>query len=203
MSEFAPLLSLFVVGMTTALMPGPTFLMVSQIAMSRSRGQAMLAVLGIVTSGLLWASATLIGLAALFAALPWSQLVLQIAGGCYLINLGIRSWHQPALAEGSPVTAARGSAYLRGLMTDLLNPKCLAFFASIFALFVPSGSPLWIKVGAVGVVTVIGFTCYGAVAVLFSTAAVRNRYLALSRPIERVCGTVMLVFGLALLLARA
>ncbi|MBU6299503.1 MAG: LysE family transporter, partial [Alphaproteobacteria bacterium] len=109
MSAFAPLLSLFVVGMTTALMPGPTFLMVGQIAMNRSRGQAMLAVLGIVTSGVLWATGTLIGLAALFTALPWSQLVLQVFGGGYLINLGVQSWRQHALTERTP--AASGSAY--------------------------------------------------------------------------------------------
>ncbi len=198
MHAYMPLLSLFVVGTMTALVPGPTFLMVSQIAMSRSRGQALLAVLGIVTSGALWASATLVGLAALFAALPWSQLVLQIAGGCYLIHLGVQSWRHHGAVTAAP--APRGNAYLRGLMTDLLNPKCLAFFASVFALFIPPASALWIKIGAVGVIGGVGFTCYAAVAVLFSTAAVQRRYLALSRPIERVCGTVMLAFGLTMLL---
>lgn len=171
MSAFAPLLSLFAIGMTTALVPGPTFLMVSQIAMNRSRGHAMLAVLGIVTSGVLWASAALVGLAALFATVPWSQLVLQVAGGCYLINLGIRSWRSRAAKHEEAVVG--GSAYLRGLMTDLLNPKCLAFFASVFALCIPQASPLWIKIGSVGVVAAVGLTAYGAVAVLFSTAAVQ------------------------------
>lgn len=202
MSAFAPLLSLFAIAMTTALIPGPTFLMVSQIAMIRSRGQAMLAVLGIVTSGVLWASVTLVGLATLFAAAPWSQLILQIVGGLYLVNLGVQSWRGSVSNNGALTPAPPGSAYLRGLMTDLLNPKCLAFFASVFALCIPPASPLWIKMSAVGVVAVVGFTCYGAVALLFSTHTVQNRYIALSRPIERVCGTVMLLFGMTLLLAR-
>lgn len=51
--------------------------------------------------------------------------------------------------------------------------------------------------------TSVGFTCYAAVVLLFSTATVQRRYLALSRPIERVCGTVMLAFGLTMLLLGA
>lgn len=201
MMPVAPLLSLFAIGVPTALVPGPSFLVVSQIAMNRSRGQAMLAVAGIITSGIVWASATLVGLTALFAALPWSQTVLQLAGGCYLVYLGVQSWRsygsQP-VAAGAP----QGSAYRRGLLTDLLNPKCLAFFASIFALVIPGGSPLWLKLGAVGTVASVGLICYGAVAMLFSSPAIQRRYFYFSRTIERICGTVMMLLGVALLIGR-
>lgn len=201
MTSIAPLVSLFAIGLPTALVPGPSFLVVSQTAMNRSRAQALLAVAGIITSGIVWASATLIGLTALFAALPWSQIVLQLAGGCYLIYLGVQSWRsrgaQPAAAE-----APQGNAYLRGLLTDLLNPKCLAFFASIFALLIPGGSALWLKLGAVGTVASVGLICYGTVALLFSSPAVQRRYFSFSHMIERVCGTVMLLFGVALLVGH-
>jgi threonine efflux protein len=202
MTSIAPLVSLFAIGVPTALVPGPTFMVVSQIAMNRSRGQAMLAVLGIMTSGAAWACATLIGLTALFAALPWSQAVLQIAGGCYLVYLGIQLWRSHA-TSAPDVPAPDGSAYLRGLLTDLMNPKCLAFFASIFAICVPAGAPLWIKLGAVGTVVSVGLLCYGAVAMLFSISAIQSRYFSFRPIVERVCGTVMLLFGVAMLFGGA
>jgi threonine efflux protein len=189
--------------MIAAMTPGPSFLLVSQIAMSRSRGQAMLAVMGIVTSGVLWSSAALLGLAALFATVSWSHWVLQIAGGGYLINLGIQSWRNVVAGVREPAPAPRGGAFVRGLMTDLLNPKCLAFFASVLVLFIPRQSALWVKVGAVATVVTVGFTCYGAVAFLFSTVAVQNRFRAVRRHIERVCGTVMFFCGVALLLTHS
>jgi threonine efflux protein len=202
MTPFAPLISLVAVGIPMALVPGPTFLLVGQIAMNRSRRLAMLAVFGIVTSGILWASATLVGLAALFATWPWSQVVLRMAGGCYLIYLGIQSWRAHA-DPAAPTMSVQGNAYLRGLLTDLLNPKCLAFFGSVFSLFIPFAAPLWIKAAAVGTVASIGFFCYGAVAMLFSAPVVQARYLAFGRAIERACGTVMFGFGAALLLGHA
>ncbi|MDE2181602.1 MAG: hypothetical protein KGJ78_01135 [Alphaproteobacteria bacterium] len=48
------LVSPAMVGVPTALVPGLTFLMVGQIVMDRSRGDAMVAVLGIMTSRILW-----------------------------------------------------------------------------------------------------------------------------------------------------
>jgi threonine/homoserine/homoserine lactone efflux protein len=38
--------------------------------------------------------------------------------------------------------------------------------------------------------------------VLFSTEAVRKAYLALRRPIDRICGAILTAFGARLLLMR-
>ncbi|HLY55863.1 MAG TPA: LysE family transporter [Stellaceae bacterium] len=200
MSDWAPLVSLFAVGTAAAITPGPTFVTVSRIAVERSRMEALLAVAGAATSGVLWAGATILGLSAVFALWPWLETALRIAGGLYLIRLGILFWRSPkGGAEGEP-PAPGGNAYLCGLTTDLLNPKCLAFFASVFALFIRPEAPDWIRIGAVATVATVSLAVYGTVALMFSTGAARRAYLALRGTIERVSGTVMLGFGLRLLL---
>lgn len=41
--------------------------------------------------------------------------------------------------------------------------------------------------------------CYGLVAMLFSAARVKRGYMAMRRPIDRLCGALMAVFGVKLI----
>lgn len=202
MSTITPLLSLFVIGWAAAMIPGPTFFVIGQTAMEQSRKEALQAVAGAATSAVLWATAALVGTATLFAIYPSLERALQLAGGLYLIYLGIQFWRsartQPK-AAGAPA-ALQGNAYLRGLMTDLLNPKTLVFFGSVFVLVIKADSSLWIRAGAVAVTATVSLTWYGAVALFLSSGSVRTTFLAMRGAIERVCGTVMLAFGVNLLL---
>jgi threonine/homoserine/homoserine lactone efflux protein len=47
-----------------------------------------------------------------------------------------------------------------------------------------------------------GILVYGAMAMLFSTGPARSLYLAVRRPIDRVCGAIISTFGLRLMLHR-
>jgi threonine efflux protein len=202
MSAITPLLSLFAIGLAAAMIPGPTFFVVGQTAMERSRKEALQAVAGAATSAVLWATAALVGTATLFALYPSLERTLQLAGGLYLIYLGVQFWRsartQPK-ATSAPA-ALRGNAYLRGFMTDLLNPKTLVFFGSIFVLVIKADSPLWVRVAAIGVTATVSLTWYGAVALFLSSGSVRTRFLSMRNVIERVCGAVMFAFGVNLLL---
>ena len=202
MSAVTPLLSLFVIGLAAAMIPGPTFFIIGRTAMERSRKEALQAVAGAATSAVLWATAALVGTSTLFAIYPSFERTLQLAGGLYLIYLGIQFWRSARIRPkaASAPSALRGNAYLRGLMTDLLNPKTLVFFASIFVLVIKADSPLWIRAAAVVVTATVSLTWYGAVALFLSSGSVRTAFLSMRGAIERVCGTVMLAFGVNLLL---
>lgn len=203
---FLPLLSLAAVGYAAAITPGPTFVMLSTMAISQSRWHALMAVLGIVTSGLVWSTGTLLGLGLLFAWLPWLATALQIAGGGYLVWLGVQMWRHkagPASAVNLPGAMGLGAAWMRGFLTDVLNPKCLLFFGSIFAVFIHPDAPAAERIGAALTVTFVGLTWYGTVALLFSTETARRAYGRAQQAIARVSGTAMLVFGAKLLLMRA
>ena len=84
----------------------------------------------------------------------------------------------------------------------MLNPKALAYFGSIFVLVVPPNASIGVRCAAVAVVGADATFWYGLAAVLFSMPAVRKGYLALRRPIDRICGTIMIAFGAKLMMAR-
>ena len=112
-------------------------------------------------------------------------------------------------SDGDKPTATESSnqdrlsaAYVRGLLTNLSNPKSVVYFGSIFALFISPGTPLWVEATAVGIVLFDTVLWYGAVAALFSSAAVQRFYALVRRPVNRVAGAAMIGFGGRLMLAR-
>ena len=199
------LLSLLVVDLLAAISPGPNFVLVTQVAIHRSRRYAAAVVLGLVTANLIWCFAVLLGISTLFKLAPWLYGAIKFTGGAYLIYLGVSLWRsngdKPTDTE-SPVQNRLGAAYFRGLLTNLSNPKSVVYFGSIFALFMSPGTPLWVEAAAVGIVLFDTVLWYGAVAALFSSAAVQRFYARVRRPINRVAGAVMVGFGGRLMLAR-
>lgn len=201
MSYVALLASLFAVDMLAAMSPGPNFVLVTQTAIRRTRRHAAAVVAGFVTTNLLWCVAVLLGLTALFELAPWLYRGIRIAGGAYLIYLGISAWRSHA-AAAARVESSTSAAYIRGILTNLSNPKSVVYFGSIFALFMKPGTPVWVQLAGVAIVLANTVLWYGSVAALFSRTAVQRRYEALRRPINAVAGTVMAAFGVRLLLAR-
>lgn len=199
MTTVTLLLSLLVVDVLSILSPGPNILLVTQVAAERSRRQALWVSAGMAAAGVTWAALAMTGLAALFELLPSLQTGIRLAGAAYLIWIGFRllrstgGGSQPAVTAPIPAPGLRG--FLQGFATSLLNPKAAAYFGSIFVLFVPHAAPLWAKLAAVGIVGGNAVLCYGVVALLFSTDRVKAGYLALRRPIDRLCGLLMLGFG--------
>lgn len=204
------LLSLFAVDLLAAASPGPNFVVVTQAAVTRTRRYAAAVVSGIVTANLMWCFAVILGLSALFKLAPWLYGTIKFLGGAYLIYLGVRLWgsrgrvaeEEAAEEAGRSVRGSLGAAYIRGLLTNLANPKSVVYFGSIFALFMRPETPGWVQAAAVCVVVFDTVLWYGAVAALFSSGVVRRLYARIERPINRVTGAVMIGFGGKLVLAR-
>jgi threonine/homoserine/homoserine lactone efflux protein len=136
---------------------------------------------------------------------PSLQTALRLAGAAFLIYLGIMLWRTPAVASTTPSLAEGLTGrriLLRGFATGMLNPKALTYFATIFVLFVPADASLEWRFAALSVVVVDHVIVLGLASVLFSTETVRNGYLALRRPIDRICGAIIMAFGARLLLMR-
>ncbi len=199
------LLSLMAVDLLAAISPGPNFIVVTQAAIRHTRRHAVMVVLGIVTANLIWCGAVAFGLSALFKLAPWLYGAIKFMGRAYLIYLGVclcrNDGSTPTPSESS-LQSLLSAAYVRGLLTNLSNPKSVVYFGSIFALFMKPDTPVWVQVVAVGIVLFDTVLWYGAVAVLFSSSAVQRLYARIQRPINRLTGVVMVMFGARLMLAQ-
>jgi RhtB (resistance to homoserine/threonine) family protein len=202
-----PLIGFAVVHLLAVASPGPTFLLVARTAAGGSRGAALVAALAVGIGALVWATAALFGLQALLARFEWLYLTLRIAGGLYLIYLGVQLLRHAGRGD-APVTAARAARrsaariFREALMVQLSNPKVAVFFGSVFLTLLPADGPPWMA----GVVLLVVFVneCgwFTLVALLFSGSAVRAGYGRARVWIERLTGGVLAALGLRLALDR-
>ncbi|HEX4059512.1 MAG TPA: LysE family translocator [Streptosporangiaceae bacterium] len=174
----------------------------------------LLAVGGLVTG---YAAVTIVvaaGVGALVARTPVSLTVLTIAGGLYLIWLGLRTFTRSAAhgnasspaaaAAPTPVAAATSRATLvRGIGVSGLNPKGLLVFLALLPQFTtPRGSwPLTVQLAVLGLVFIL--TC--ALFYLGMGSLIRrllDAKPAVARVISRVSGAAMILIGLLLLAER-
>jgi threonine efflux protein len=205
MQELLFLSSVAALYVMLAISPGPNFLVITMAAVSESRRHALLVGLGVSTASVLWASLAAVGLGVVISHFSGLQRLLQIAGGLYLLYIGIRLIRNARLPlPESSAQAGRGGwqAYRYGLATNLTNPKSLVFFSSAFATLFTPGLSVWARVAAVGVVAVISITWNVLVATLFSKTSTRQGYRHAKRWIDRISGGLLALFGLRLIFSR-
>jgi threonine/homoserine/homoserine lactone efflux protein len=169
----AHLLILFVLTTAVAcLAPGPDMLFVLGVGMRGGPRAGLLATTGIATSEAIHVAVAAAGLSAFFAAVPVAFTAFRIVGGAYLVYLGVQAIRHrgaedgaPSRGEGTPVSGRQ--AYLRGLLTNLLNPKMVTFSVAFLPQFVdPALGWLPVQFAVLGAVLIaIEFLVDGTVGV--------------------------------------
>ncbi len=187
------------------LVPGPDFLVTIRVALTRDRATGLRTVLGIAFGTCLWGLAGFFGIHALFHAAPFLYLALKLAGGVYLIWLGLnlaRSSFGPAPAKPPRLAFSGASAFRLGLLTNIANPKAAVFTASLFAATLPANPPLALGLAAAGVMTCIALGWYSLVTCALTIPRAAAAFARTRRWIDRAAAAAFLGFGARLMLER-
>ncbi|OYV41091.1 MAG: lysine transporter LysE [Acidocella sp. 20-61-6] len=187
--------------------PGPDFLLITRLSITRGRSSALRASLGIATGVASWGTAGFFGIHALFIASPWLYLALKIIGGTYLLILGLRlfagSWKRPEPAEQGPAPKRNGRAFRLGLLTNLSNPKAPLFVSSLFAATMPPHPLPALGVMAIGLMFTIAVAWLSFVACFLTIRRFADCFTRLRHWIDRVSGVAFMAFGSTLVLDRS
>lgn len=132
--------------------PGPDTAMVTRNALLAGRRAAMYTALGIGAGSVVWALASVLGIAVLLEKSVVAFTVCKFVGAAYLGYLGVRSLiasfrgsKQEAGTSLAPqrLVLNRRVAFRHGFLSNVLNPKAGAIFATALPQFINSGdSPL-------------------------------------------------------------
>ncbi|MFU6447685.1 LysE family translocator [Pseudomonas aeruginosa] len=196
------------------LVPGPDMLLLFQTGARQGRRAALVTALGLALARACHVLMAATGLALLFRTAPWTFDLVRLLGAAYLAWLGLQMLRGGGLAlptsdaGSAPVVPhADRRALLRGLLTNLLNPKALLFCSVLLPQFVsPGAGSLAVQFAALGTVLVLvlvglAFDCAYALA-----GGRLGRWLA-SRPrAQRLqqwgFGGLLIGFGVRLALLR-
>ncbi|WP_076861365.1 LysE family translocator [Bradyrhizobium mercantei] len=189
--------SLFAFVLTVTLIeltPGPNMGYLAVLAASAGRRAGLAATAGVALGLLGVGIASSLGLAAIVTASNPLYEAIRWAGALYLLWLAWQGWRAAPQEITKPVEAtANTEFFLRGLMTNLLNPKAGVFYLSIFPTFIDEKRPLLLQ-------TAILLTVYVAIATAIHTAVVISAN-AIRPGIEKQANTMLIRRTMSVLLA--
>jgi threonine/homoserine/homoserine lactone efflux protein len=204
MSSLSVFLSIIAALSIGAMSPGPSFVLVSRIAISRSRLDGLAAALGMGAGGVVFSILALAGLTALLSQFAWLYLLLKVAGGAYLVYIAVNIWRSAKepleVSEAATSHRAFGRSFAAAMLTQLSNPKTIIVYASIFAALLPKTIPAGLFLALPVGVFAVEAGWYTIVALAFSAQHPRRLYLAAKNWIDRMAGAVMAGLGLRLIL---
>ncbi|NOH91453.1 LysE family translocator [Vibrio sp. AIC-3] len=125
-----------------AIIPGPNALLVLSTALTQRKLFAFVNVLGVSCGFFFHAFISANGISLLLSNTPMAFEGLKWAGVLYLVWLGYNHFRAALRAQEGvlSVVSASGSKlykqFFKGLLTNLLNPKIVLFYLSIFPQFV-------------------------------------------------------------------
>ena len=200
MNIISTLLTVISIWSIAVITPGPNLLITVQTTVSHSRLSGMFVVIGICTGTVIWAVAGYFGIAYLLIVAPWIYITLKIAGGSYLIYLGIKfiiSAYKSNAKLDVPKDNSEAfySNWWRGLATILSNPKTAMFITSLFASVLPKEPSIFVGMLSVILMASISLIWYSIIVFLFSSNRFSEFYNQIQNWIQGFAGVVFIIFG--------
>ncbi|WP_297910239.1 LysE family translocator [Thiomonas sp.] len=195
------LLAFSAAALVLTITPGVDTAVVLRSAAGAGRRRGVAAALGVAMGCLAWGLLVAVGLAALLAASSRAYDALRLLGAAYLAWLGLRLLLRPGRSfaprvPGDAVSPGLAGDWLRGLLTNLLNPKVGVFYVSFLPQFVPHG--VWVGGFLFLLACVHVALSLAWFAVLIAATAPIGRWLSrprVARALDRCTGLVLLAFG--------
>src|SRR3569833_3306440 len=186
--------------------PGRDTALVLRTAATDGPRRAWLSGAGILCGLVVWGLLVALGLGALLAASTLAYTILKWIGAAYLAWLGVRMILTPRIRyapeEEAGAAERKGSAFWRGFLRNILNPKVGVFYVSFLPQFIPAGAdvPLWtaMLVAIHAILTVPWFALLIAATAPLARAMRKPQVL---KWLDRTVGAVFVAFGAKLALS--
>lgn len=203
-------LTLILVFAIAAITPGADFALILRQSLVYGRKNAFVTSFGIGLALLFHVSYTIFGLGLLISKSLIAFNVIKWCGVAYLLYIGIKSITSRGIAGVNNENQKRSktrqtvkTAFLAGFTVNVLNPKAVFFFLSIFSTLVAPATPMVVKF------------CYGLsmssilvgwfllVSILMTTSAIRSLYQRAAKWIDRLCGAIFIALSIRLMFQKA
>jgi len=193
------------VHLLAAASPGPDFALVTRQSLLHGRRAGVLTSIGISLGLAIHILYSIAGLAVIVAhSVKW-MIFIKLAGGSYLIFLGIKGLRSKPQEEDDlridevKVNASTFHLVSTGFICNALNPKAPVYFLSLFTVILSPDIPL-LNLAVYGVwIMFLQLFWFTTLAFFFTNITIRQQMLKMGHWIDRVFGVAMVALGVRVL----
>ncbi len=135
--------------------PGPAVMFIVARSGAQGRRAGLVSVLGVHAASIVHVLGAVVGLSAVLVASSAAFTVVKVAGGGYLVLLGLRSLRgaHRATTTVEPAPRRPRRLFAEGFLVNLFNPKVALFFLAFLPQFVARGrGAIWSQTLALGLI---------------------------------------------------
>ncbi|GAA5217757.1 LysE family translocator [Corallincola platygyrae] len=186
--------------------PGPDFAVVTQTAIRQGRRVAIVTALGVGTAILWHVALSLAGVSVLFNQSPMLLNGFTVIAAAYLAYLGWGGITAKPLGESAgsesqeQAANAHQGAYIKGLLTNGLNPKATLFFIALFAVVISPERQLIVKLFYGVYMAIATAAWFSLLAWFIGSPKFRSKLREKSHWLERVTGIALWIIAGKLLI---
>ena len=184
--------------------PGPDFFLIVRQSLCEGRKVSLLTSMGIGTGIIVHVLFCIFGLGVIISTSDIIFNLLIIVGALYITYLGVKSLlaNAPLIPidynmneEYSPYTA-----FGKGFLTNILNPKATLFFLSIYTIIINNNSPTYIQLayGLWMAVATAAWFCF--LSIVLTNHEIVKRVELFRFKVQKIMGIVLLIIGFKLLI---
>ncbi|WP_434952218.1 LysE family transporter [Shewanella sp. HL-SH4] len=208
--DFTLLASLAAIHIIALISPGPDFAIIVKMASQQSRQAAVACALGIAIAILIHTLLSLLGISLMIRQSPLAYTLVQCIGVSYLAWMGFQalksalsrfksiaaSTEQPtqvsAADKHNTVSFGIFKGFKIGLLTNLLNPKALIFFITLFTVLITPEVNLITKIAATTLLFSLSLIWFSLLALVLSKPLIQAKLLSVSHIIDLLVGIIFI-----------
>lgn len=196
-------IALGIIGLLGAISPGPDFIVVTQSSLSYGKKAGIYTSLGVAIGCLVHISYCILGIGVIVAESILLFNILKYLGAAYLIYLGIKAiFSSPAVnaLQGTEAATSLGSisafsAFRKGLLVNLLNPKVTLFILSIFTQVIDPSTPVIIQASFGLEFGLIAFAWFSLLSFILNNPLLKQKLQSVQRYIDKALGAFLILLG--------
>ena len=196
--------------MILSMIPGSDTIYILTQSIANDRKTGIFSTLGICSGILVHTTLVTLGLSAILKSSPTAFQLVKIVGAAYLIYLGIksiRSKESLVLKDGENGKTNLRKAYVKGLITNVLNPKVALFFIAFLPSFVNTNSNYFgvfafVLLGLTYFFTTTVWSLFLSFIASYASIFLRKKP-SISKGINIVAGLIFIVLGAHLLVMKS
>ena len=188
------------------MVPGADTMLVVRNVLRGGRRDGFFASIGICCGLYVHALLSALGISVILMNSATAFMIMKVAGACYLAWLGFNSLQSAARGRRTEGSAAVAKAevtparcFHEGFLTNVLNPKVIAFYLALLPQFIGPADPVLLKSLLLAAIHFVeGIAWFAIVSLIVD----RSRHFFMNpdmrRWLDAICGTILIGLGLRL-----